>query len=104
MNARFSRSVLASAFAWQERAACRETDGSAFFSRDGERGPTKRRRELEAKRICLVCPVRAPCAAYALAHREPYGVWGGLSEDDRERILRTHPDGDATAALERLAR
>ena len=26
------------------------------------------------------------CREHALAVREPYGVWGGLSEDDRERI------------------
>ena len=25
--------------------------------------------------------------AHALAVREPYGIWGGLSEDDREQIL-----------------
>ena len=27
------------------------------------------------------------CRAHALAAREPYGVWGGLSEHDREAIL-----------------
>ena len=26
------------------------------------------------------------CAAHALSVREPYGVWGGLSEDEREAI------------------
>ena len=33
------------------------------------------------------CPVRAECAAHALAVREPYGVWGGLTEDEREELL-----------------
>ena len=28
------------------------------------------------------------CAEHALAVREPYGVWGGLSEDEREAIYR----------------
>jgi len=28
----------------------------------------------------------AQCAAHALTVREPYGVWGGMSEDDREAI------------------
>ena len=27
------------------------------------------------------------CAAHALAVREPYGVWGGLTEDEREAML-----------------
>jgi WhiB family redox-sensing transcriptional regulator len=26
------------------------------------------------------------CADYAVRAREPYGVWGGLSEEDREHI------------------
>lgn len=33
------------------------------------------------------CPVRAECAAHALAVREPYGVWGGLTEDEREELM-----------------
>lgn len=33
------------------------------------------------------CPVRAQCAAHALAVREPYGVWGGLTEDEREELM-----------------
>ncbi len=31
--------------------------------------------------------VRAQCAAHALAVREPYGVWGGLTEDEREELM-----------------
>jgi hypothetical protein len=30
--------------------------------------------------------VRIECADYAIRSREPYGVWGGLTEEDRERI------------------
>jgi WhiB family redox-sensing transcriptional regulator len=33
------------------------------------------------------CPVRAECATHALAVREPYGVWGGLTEDEREEMM-----------------
>ena len=43
-------------------------------------------RESAAKAICASCPVMMQCAAHALAVREPYGVWGGLSEDDRDAI------------------
>ncbi|GDY83732.1 hypothetical protein SAVCW2_29310 [Streptomyces avermitilis] len=31
--------------------------------------------------------MRAQCAAHALAVREPYGVWGGLTEDEREELM-----------------
>jgi WhiB family redox-sensing transcriptional regulator len=29
-----------------------------------------------------------PCRRHALATREPYGVWGGLTEDERRLALR----------------
>lgn len=45
------------------------------------------RREQAAKALCQVCPVRAECAAHALAAREPYGVWGGFTETERIRLL-----------------
>jgi len=31
--------------------------------------------------------VIAACRAHALSVQEPYGIWGGLSEDDRTTIL-----------------
>ena len=55
-----------------------------FYSPEGERGSRKRRRESAAKAICATCDVAEICAAYALAWREPYGTWGGMSEGDRE--------------------
>ena len=44
-------------------------------------------REASAKEVCMRCPVRTECAAHALAVREPYGVWGGLTEDEREELM-----------------
>ncbi|MGZ6870055.1 MAG: WhiB family transcriptional regulator, partial [Frankiaceae bacterium] len=37
--------------------------------------------------ICATCPVVCQCALHALRVREPYGVWGGLSESERENVL-----------------
>ena len=71
---------------WQFEGACRGEDPEAFFHPEGERGPARANREAHAKAICATCPVIAQCAAHALAVREPYGIWGGLSEDDREAI------------------
>jgi WhiB family redox-sensing transcriptional regulator len=39
--------------------------------------------------VCGSCPVLDQCREHALAVREPYGVWGGLTEDDREAIYAT---------------
>jgi WhiB family redox-sensing transcriptional regulator len=82
---------------WRVRAACRSVDGDLFFAADGERGLAKRRRERAAKAVCLGCSVREDCAGYALANREQHGVWGGLSEGDRERFWRAM-DGGVTAS------
>ena len=72
---------------WQLRGACRGEDPNLFFHPEGERGPSRRNRDTAAKAICERCPVLQECADHALRVREPYGVWGGLTEDDRERIV-----------------
>ena len=36
----------------------------------------------------LLCPVRETCLEYALTVREKNGVWGGLTERERRRVLR----------------
>src|SRR5579872_1945603 len=41
-----------------------------------------------AKAICGGCPFRAPCLAFALATRQPYGVWGGLTAEERRPAVR----------------
>jgi WhiB family redox-sensing transcriptional regulator len=38
---------------------------------------------MKAKAICGVCPVRVPCTTHALQIREPFGIWGGLTEVER---------------------
>lgn len=73
---------------WQLHGSCRGMDSSFFFHPDGERGPRREHRASEAKKVCAACPVIEPCRRHALATREPYGVWGGLTEDERRVELR----------------
>jgi WhiB family transcriptional regulator, redox-sensing transcriptional regulator len=72
---------------WQQQAACRGTDTGLFYHLDNERGASRRRRELQAKQICRECPVLTECLSWALATREPHGVWGGLSPEERGAML-----------------
>jgi WhiB family redox-sensing transcriptional regulator len=72
---------------WQRRAACRGADTRIFYHPENERGPSRRRREQQAKQICRACPVLTDCLSWALAARDPYGVWGGLSPEEREALL-----------------
>ena len=41
----------------------------------------------EAKQVCAGCFVLAECRAYALDHAEPFGVWGGMSAEERAAAL-----------------
>lgn len=71
---------------WQDHGACRDTDPAIFFHPQNERGARRARREVAAKRVCAPCPVRLECADYAIRAREPFGVWGGLTEEERELV------------------
>ena len=73
---------------WQMQGLCRGVDSSMFFHPDGERGRARATREVRAKELCRRCPVIAQCRAHALAVGEPYGIWGGLSEAERELLLK----------------
>ncbi len=77
---------VADIWEWQFQGACRQADPDLFFHPEGERGPRKAARDAAAKAVCSSCPVLAQCREHALAVREPYGVWGGLTEDEREAI------------------
>lgn len=72
---------------WQIRSACRGLDTTVFFHSQHERGPAREQRIERAKRVCFSCPVMLECRRYALDTREPYGIWGGLSEDERAERL-----------------
>ena len=74
---------------WRERAACLPFPAILFFGMDDSEGPAERHaREQEAKAICATCVVRDECLAYALATRESYGIWGGLTELERKARLQ----------------
>lgn len=66
---------------WRQQSACRGLDPEIFY-------PPSDEESEEAKAICAICPVRQMCLEHALAFRERDGVWGGLTERERRRVLR----------------
>jgi WhiB family transcriptional regulator, redox-sensing transcriptional regulator len=64
---------------WRMEALCAQTDPDLFFPEVGERNPA-------AKAVCRRCVVREQCLAFALDNREPFGIWGGLSADERKKL------------------
>jgi WhiB family redox-sensing transcriptional regulator len=74
--------------AWREQAACLDMDTELFFHPDNERGAEKQARIRQAKAICEKCEVLLECRDRARESREPHGIQGGESEDERARWLR----------------
>jgi len=66
---------------WQREAACYGIDPDLFF-------PTSEEEAAGALDFCSACGVRETCLAWALKNGERYGVWGGLTEQQRRRIIR----------------
>lgn len=78
---------------WQEHARCRAVDASIFFPPPNyERKAERLAREAKAKAVCADCDVQRECLDWALTVGEGLGVWGGLSEFERKRLLEERED------------
>ena len=75
---------VADLWLWQLDGSCRRESPDVFFHPDGERGPSRRNRDSQAKAVCATCPVIENCREHALRVREPYGVWGAMTTTERE--------------------
>jgi len=67
--------------AWLDAGACRREDPELFFPITSS-GPSTQQ-IAAAKAVCQGCGVRSECLHYALETRQSYGVWGGMSEEER---------------------
>ncbi len=67
---------------WMADAICAQTDPEEFF-------PDKGGSTAAAKRTCLGCSARAECLQYAIENNERWGVWGGKSERERSKLMKT---------------
>jgi WhiB family redox-sensing transcriptional regulator len=86
---------------WRNRAACRDEDPELHFP-VGTSGPALLQ-IAEAKTVCRRCPVVSRCLSYALETNQPFGVWGGMSEGEREALKRRNARTRQRAAAAELA-
>ncbi len=70
---------------WRSRGVCRDQDPEQWFP-VGNTGPAYEQTE-RAKAACRTCPVKDECLSWALSHAE-FGVWGGMSEEERRAVKR----------------
>ncbi len=71
---------------WRDRAACRTADPDLFFP--STNGAGAQRQHRQAKTVCAACPVLAECLTFALDRGLDYGVFGGLTADERRALRR----------------
>ena len=74
---------------WRAEAACRGRPTALFFSDDAMD-------EARAKQVCELCPALGPCLEYALRNA-PYGIWGGLTADERRQLRQKRVRARRTA-------
>ena len=79
---------IADNWEWQYDGACNGVDPEAFFLEPSARGKNKRHKEQKAVAICKMCPVKEVCLEHALSIPEYFGVWGGMTEDQRQTIIK----------------
>lgn len=70
-------------------AACADANPELFFPRRGSGGLKV---EL-AKAYCWGCQHRVACLEFAVRTGQWYGVWGGLTEEERQQMRVLAPVG-----------
>ncbi len=73
-------------------AACTNGDPERWFPAPN----TPHRQVAVAVAICARCPVRLECLLFALSHDERYGIWGGLTAEDRRSLASPHGTHDGS--------
>jgi WhiB family redox-sensing transcriptional regulator len=66
---------------WRKRGLCMQVDNDMFFPEVG--GSPE-----NAKKVCALCPVRAPCLQFAIDH-DVQGVWAGTTERERRGLRKS---------------
>jgi hypothetical protein len=71
---------------WRDAAACRTEDPEDFFPIGAS--PAAKAAERHAKTVCFACPSYQACGQWALETRQAFGIWGGMTEAERAKVLR----------------
>jgi WhiB family transcriptional regulator, redox-sensing transcriptional regulator len=84
MNSEQLYTKLAEAIKEKGATPCQETDPDLFYAGTDEIASGWQ----QAVKLCKTCPVIAECRAYSLEADELFGVWGGLTANQRRSIRR----------------
>lgn len=74
---------------WRTRAVCATSDPELFFPVGKiETNDAAYRQTQLAKAVCARCVVSEICLQYALETNEYFGIWGGMTEEERRVMKR----------------
>lgn len=68
---------------WTQYAECGDSYGPDMFPHESDSVGI-----ALAKEQCVGCPVRTQCLDEAITRGEPFGIWGGLTTDERRGFKR----------------
>lgn len=75
--------------AWRSRSACRGLPSDGFVSAELMTDDE----EIAAKAVCVGCAVVDDCLSYSIVNAVRFGVWGGLTGDERRPLRRRWLEG-----------
>lgn len=81
---------------WREGALCATSDPEVFFPEKADTAAAD-----IAKQVCDSCPVVNECLSHALNYGERFGVWGGLTAEERRPM---YPKAVSPSRAERQRR
>lgn len=73
---------------WRHLAACRGHNPEYWFAQKHYSTHNLTPAAQKAVTICQTCPVKNPCATWAITKPENDGIWGGLTPEQRQGIRR----------------
>jgi WhiB family redox-sensing transcriptional regulator len=75
---------------WRDRSACAKLPKEVFFNYNSNNLEASQRREHKtlALETCKSCPVIDKCFEFAICNNEQFGIWAGLTPDQRKPFVK----------------
>jgi hypothetical protein len=75
---------------WHEDAECAKPANADAVEKFFANKPSQ---QLEAKKLCNICPVKQDCLTWALDNKQIWGIWGGLDSQKIRNTLSVNWEG-----------
>lgn len=75
---------------WRDRSACAKLPKEVFFNYNSNNleAPQRREHKTLALETCKSCPVIDKCFEFAICNNEQFGIWAGLTPDQRKPFVK----------------